>query len=128
MMGTSHMNGSTQPQPEQRVVQPMGPETPVAYYQPVAITPGTIKWVAGCLAAALIFLSGLPAAERYMKPAAQSDLDVLSKVVQVLQTGQAETKVAMERLTLAVDNLSGIVNELRQNSAKRMAVPTPKMR
>jgi hypothetical protein len=131
MMGMNGMDYGPHTQPGERPRVPpvaMTSETPVAYYQPIAITPGTIKWVAGLLVGGLVFLSGLPAAERYMRPAPQSEMDSLSKVVQILQQGQSETQKAVERLTIAVDNLSGIVAELKSASGKKMAVPTPKLR
>lgn len=45
-------------------------------------------------------------------PAKQSDLEALTRVVVALDTAQKESKGAIERLTVAVDNLSNIVTRL----------------
>ncbi len=116
------------PQPPQ--VQPphtvMSAETPVAYYTPpnIAITPSSIKWA---FAAVVSVLALMPAGllDRYLMPARQSDMDTVTAVVRVLQQGQAETAKAVERLTVAVDNLSGIVEGVR-NAQQAVRVPVPK--
>jgi hypothetical protein len=104
MMG-AHMNGSmnTSDGPQHMT---LGVDTPVAYYQPIAITPSVIKWLVGGIIAAIW---SLQASGWLFLPAKQTDMETLTRVVQVLQTGQNDAKVAIERLTLAVDNLSGIV-------------------
>lgn len=120
MMGAPYMNGQTQqPQPV-----PMSDSTPLAYYQPVAITPGTIKWVAACVVGLVGFLASAPIAERYINPAKNSDLQALTAIVQVIQTSQKESHDALARLTMAVDNLSGIVAGLKQTAA--VVVPKAK--
>lgn len=100
------MNGSEQ----------MGPDTPLAYYTPVAITPGTIKWFGGAVLGLIGLLATMPVAERYMMPAKQSDLDGIAAIVKVMQQGQTETKQTLDRLTIAVDNLSGIVDGMRRGT------------
>lgn len=128
MMG-AHMNGAshdTQPVAQQRVTPVvMSQDTPIAYMQPLAITPGLIRWVCVTIIGAIW---SLYAAGWLFLPAKQDDVTKLTSIVQVLQTGQNDAKLAVERLTLAVDNLSGLVNELRQNGAKKMRVPMPKVR
>lgn len=102
----------------------IGTDTPLAYYQPIAITPGTIKWVAGAVASVMLFLAGSPIAERYMSPAKQSDLVIMQEIVKTLQVGQHEQRTALERLTLAVDNLAGIVTGLQQSA--KVVIPKAK--
>jgi hypothetical protein len=120
-----YMNGA-QPQVQQQQQPPavLTPDTPLAYYTPIAITPGTIKWFMGAIVGVIGFLATAPVAERYLNPAKQSDLETLTKVVQVIQTGQAESRAALERLTLAVDNLAGIVTEIKQakNAAPKLKI------
>lgn len=114
------MNGLAQPSASPGVPPGMTTDTPIAYYTPIAITPATIKWFLGAIVGIIGFLATAPVAERYMMPAKQADLEVLTKVVQVLQTGQNDGKLAMERVTLAIDNLSGIVAGM-----KNAPPPTP---
>jgi hypothetical protein len=115
MMGVHGMNGATGPQPSspQGVPHVMSMETPVAYYQPIAITPATVKWVIGAVIGILVMM---PAGviDRYLNPAGRGELDALVKVVQTVQQAQDESRRAVERLTVAVDNLSGIVNDVRE--------------
>lgn len=115
-----HMNGTGQ------TPQPLGIDTPVAYYQPIAITPASIKWVVmgviggiwSLIAAGVLFI-----------PAKQTDLETLTKVVQVIQTGQADAKIAVERLTVAVDNLSHLVDNMRRTgTALKNSAPKVKIR
>jgi hypothetical protein len=122
MMGVNHMNG-TQPSQPHGVPQVMSADTPVAYYQPIAITPSTIKWAA---AGIIGVIWSMYTADYLYRPARQSEFEALTKVVQVIQQGQAETSKAVERLTLAVDNLSGIVTTIK--GAPKNAVKTLKMR
>ena len=126
MMAGQFMNGRThEPQP----IQPMTADTPVAYYQPVAITPMTIKWIAGSILGIIGFLATAPIAEKYVNPAKATDLETLTRVVQIVQTGQAETSKAVERLTVAVDNLASLVDEVRRNGAKlKNAAPRVRIR
>jgi hypothetical protein len=116
--GMSMANGLQQPAPS-------GMDTPIAVYQPVTITPNTIKWLATAIASVMIFLAGSPVFERWVNPAKQSDLEGLSAVVRILSKGQDDIKAiqensnrAMERLTLAVDNLSGVVDSLKKEHSQ----------
>ncbi len=121
MMAGDYMNGQ---QAQQQQPAALTTDTPIAYYQPIAITPGTIKWVIGAVVGIIGFLASAPVAERYLNPAKQSDLETLARVVQVIQTGQAESREALNRLTLAVDNLAGIVTEIKQakNAATKLKI------
>jgi len=114
------MNG-TQPQGQTTTVPVMDANTPVAYYQPIAITPATIKWIAGAVVAALALMpSGF--LDRYMLPAKDSEVQALTAIVKVLQQGQQDTSDAVKRLTLAVDNLSGLVDRMQtlKNAAPKL--------
>lgn len=99
-------------------------ERPLAVINPIPITPGVLKWLVGAIASVFMFLAASPVAERYLNPAKQSDLEAVSVLVKVLQDGQKavaaaqqEQRAALERLTLAVDNLSGIVDGVKQAAA-----------
>ena len=105
------MNG-TQPQQQTATVPVMDANTPLAVYTPIAITPGTIRWIFGAVVAALALMpSGF--LDRYLLPAKDSEVQALTAIVKVLQQGQSETSDAVKRLTLAVDNLSGLVDRLQ---------------
>lgn len=106
-----------------QAAQPLNDQTPVAYMQPFVITPASIRWIVG---GAIAAIWSLYTADFIYRPAKATDLETLTKVVQVIQTGQAETAKAVERLTLAVDNLSGIVADIRaQRAAAAAAVKIP---
>lgn len=106
------MNGM-QPNPA-----PVSEDTPIAYYQPIAITPGTIKWiVAGIIGA----IWSLNASGYLFVPAKDSEFKALQTIVETVRTQQDQfrqqmetTRDALSRLTLAVDNMAGLVAELKQ--------------
>lgn len=110
--------------------QPLGPDTPVAYYQPIAITPAVIKWlVLGVIGA----IWSMNASGYLFVPAKDSELKALQTIVQTVQQQQTDfqrqmegTRDALSRLTLAVDNLSGIVDGLKK--VPRQAVGAVKVR
>jgi hypothetical protein len=110
-MGAQMTNGQLQPGGTPTVYPPMTDATPLAYYQPFAITPSTIKWFGGMVCAIIVTLHG---SGWLFMPAKQDDMTALTRIVQTLQQGQAETNKAVERLTVAVDNLSGIVDGVKQ--------------
>lgn len=119
------MNGQYQQEqqaaPQTTTVPVMDANTPVAYYQPIAITPATIKWIAGAVVAALALMpSGF--LDRYLLPAKDSEVQALTAIVKVLQQGQQDTSDAVKRLTLAVDNLSGLVDRMQtlKNAAPKL--------
>lgn len=91
----------------------MSQDTPLAYYTPIAITPGTIKWFFGAMLGIVGFLAATPVAERYMMPAKDSDLQSVRMIVEGMRGELKESRDAIARLTLAVDNLSGIVAQMR---------------
>jgi hypothetical protein len=125
MMGGQTLNGQYQQQTVSAAPPPPPGsmmDVPIAYYTPVAITPNTIKWFMGAMVGIIGFLAASPVAERYLNPAGAKDLDGLGKIVQVIQTSQQEQKLAMERMTMAIDNLSGIVAEIRTTSQKVVPV------
>lgn len=87
----------------------MGQDTPLAYYQPSVITLATVRWIVGGIIGGIW---SMYAAGWLFLPAKQSDLHALTQVVQTLDTAQKESRDAIARLTVAVDNLSGIVSRL----------------
>jgi hypothetical protein len=95
----------------------MNEDTPIAYYTPVAITPGTIKAFLAAVVGIIGFLAVTPVAERYMMPAKDSDLQAVRVIVDTMRSELKESRDAVARLTLAVDNLSGIVNQMRTAQA-----------
>jgi hypothetical protein len=107
MMGKTSMNGVT-PQP-MGVPATMGPDTPLAYYQPTVITLATVRWIVGGIIGAIW---SMYAAGWLFLPAKQSEFEALTKVVQTLDNAQKDSRQALERLTVAVDNLSGLVNRI----------------
>jgi len=111
--------------------------------RPIVIAPSTLRWAFASVMAVLALMpNGF--ADRYLKPAAQSELDQWVKVVQVLQQGQKEiadtvgklqrdtvemvgkVSTSVERVTVAVDNLSGIVTELKNAPKQAVRAVTPK--
>lgn len=127
-MNGGKMNGQHPPQQDYRPPAqghaPLSPDTPLAFYTPIAITPNTIKWVFAAIVAGLTLMpAGL--LDRYLMPARQSEVDTISAVVKLLQQGQTETAEAVKRLTLAVDNLSGIVEGVR-NAQQAVRIVAPK--
>lgn len=107
------MNSQHQPP----AVQPTM-DTPIAYYQPIAITPGTIKWAAGGLIAAIW---SLYTADYLYRPAKDSDLQAVKAVVEIVRSEQQETRKTVERLVVATDNMSGLIDSLKQS----IRVPQP---
>lgn len=110
-------NGAQQPNEPARVPPGMGPETPIAYYTPIAITPSTIKWFIAATVSIMGFLASAPIAERYLMPAKDSDLQAYVRIVETLRSEQEKSREAISRLTLAVDNLSGIVNSMKLSAS-----------
>lgn len=96
---------------------PLGHDTPIAYYTPVPITPGTVKWFFGAIVGIMGVLATSPIAERWMMPAKDSDLQQVRAIVETLRAEQEKSREAISRLTLAVDNLSGIVNSMKLATA-----------
>lgn len=109
------MTNGTGQQPNQSSSVPpgMGQDTPLAYYTPIPITPGTIKWFFGAIVGVIGFLAATPVAERYMMPAKDSDLKSLVLIVDGMRTELKDSRDAIARLTLAVDNLSGLVAQMK---------------
>lgn len=107
-------NGTGQ-QPMQTPGVPPGmtQDTPIAYYTPIAITPGTIKWFMGATVGIIGFLAASPVAERYMMPARDSDLQSVRVLVDTLRAEQQQSRDAISRLTVAVDSLSGLVTRMQ---------------
>lgn len=108
-----HQHQQSQPTSPAGVPPGMSQDTPLAYYTPIAITPGTIKWFFGAMLGIVGFLAATPVAERYMMPAKDSDLQSVRMIVEGMRGELKESRDAIARLTLAVDNLSGIVAQMR---------------
>jgi len=104
---------SQEPQARRDHYPVMGPETPLAVYTPVAITATTIKWFLGTIAGTIAVLAASPIADRYMMPAKDSDLQNVIAIVETLRTEQAKNRDVIARLTVAVDNLSGVVDQIK---------------
>lgn len=113
LVGVSGMNGA-QPQPRQQIAET--DMLPVITVSQFALT-----WDHIVKLGTLVFgaIMSAYAAGWIFVPAKQTELEALTRVVQVLQTGQAETREAVGRLTLAVDNLASKVVELRDRPAPR---------
>jgi hypothetical protein len=126
--GNGSMYTSQPAYPPQQPPQPLTADTPLAYYQPIAITPAIIRWlVMGVIGG----IWSLYAAGWVFMPAKASELEALVKVVQAVQVAGEQQRQAtdaqrgsIERLTLAVDNLSGIVAEIKARSPA-VVIPRP---
>lgn len=129
-LGMNSMNGA-------QGIPSLTSDTPLAYYQPIAITPAIIKWMVGGLIGGIW---SLYAAGWLFMPAKQAELADLRQLVQIVQKNQTDTamaverisndtRMAVERLTMAVDNIAGLVSEVRTATGKlKNAVPTLKVR
>lgn len=117
MPNGQHQAHEVQPQPVAPSYPAMGQETPLAYYTPIAITPGTIKWFIGATVGIMGMLASAPIAERYLMPAKDSDLQGIIRIVDSMRADQEKSREAISRLTLAVDNLSGLVNTMKTATA-----------
>lgn len=125
--GDARLSGGFGVNGQHQQSQPSPPttDTPLAYYQPVAITGGTIKWIAGAIASVMMFLAASPVADRWMMPAKDSELKALQGVVETVRTQQTDFQRQMEssrdaiaRLVLAVDNLSSIVSDIKNQKPR----------
>ena len=125
MMGGQMTNGQLQQGVSPNVANIMSENTPVAYMQPIAITPASIRWVVGGMIGAIW---SMYAAGWLFLPAKQDDMTALTRVVQTLQVKQDETNTAVKRLTEAVDNLSGIVSTIKQVGKIKNAAGSLKLR
>lgn len=52
-------------------------------------------------------------------PAKQKEFEALNQTVAVMQQQFSESRAAITRLTVAVDNMSGIITELKNSAAPR---------
>jgi hypothetical protein len=134
------MNGDArtqgwQPQAAPSVPQPMGQDTPLAYYTPIAITPATLRWIAVTVVSACVALSGIPAAERYLNPAKQEDMTVVQQSMKAINDEVAGLKrstdslmLTTERLTTALGGINDAVDGLRlaiDSMPDPLAAPAP---
>lgn len=130
-LGASSMNGSSaQPPQQQQQEPPAYDQTALAVFQPVVITPALIgsavKWISGAVVAVVGIMSAANGFERYMLPAKDSDLKLWVEVVKGVQQAQGEQKQSIDRLTLAVDNLSSEISIMRK--APRASAVKPSLR
>lgn len=83
--------------------------TPVIQVSPISISLAQVRWaVLGVIGA----IWSLYTADYLYRPAKATDLEAMTRVVQTLDIAQRESREAISRLTVAVDNLSGIVSRL----------------
>ncbi len=137
-LGASSMNGTTAHPPQhqqqaQQMQQPAFDQSALGVLPPLVITPAlvvsVVKWISGAVVGVVAILSASNGFERYMLPAKDSELKLWVDVVKGVQQAQTEQKQSMDRLTMAVDNLAGIVAEVRQASqAIKNAAPKLKAR
>jgi hypothetical protein len=87
----------------------MTPEQPILQIAPMALSTAQLRWLAGAViggiwsayAAGWVFL-----------PAKDSDVQSLRSVITIVQQEQEKSRDTLNRLTLAVDNLSGLVDRI----------------
>lgn len=97
--------------------------TPIAYYQPIAITPALIKWFAISIMAALSY--GVGTGLLFM-PAKDTDLQELRKVVEAIRAEQVEQRTAFKEFTTAVTGLKVAVEDV-QRKVNRPSAPLRKV-
>lgn len=92
------------------------------------------SWTAVTKAVAIIWstVAALYAGGVLYVPANKTDFDALKVIVETVKSVQAQQQAAQEaqqgaiqRLTQAVDNLSGIVAEIRDTSVRTVPIPVP---
>lgn len=94
---------------------------PVIHVSPISISLAQVRWaVLGLIGA----IWSLYSAEYLYRPAKHSDVEAISRVVQTLDIAQRESREAISRLTVAVDNMSGILTRLPspKNASKALRV------
>ena len=114
------MNGRTEHR-ETLDVATVDMNTPVIHVQPITISLAQVRWaVFGIIGA----IWSLYTADYLYRPAKATDLEAIARVVQTLDIAQKESRDAVSRLTLAVDNLSGIVSRLPgpKNAVKALRI------
>jgi hypothetical protein len=87
----------------------MTPDTPILQIAPLALSTAQLRWMFGAIIGGIwsAYLAGW-----LFLPAKDSDVQSLRGVVQIVQQEQEKSRDTLNRLTLAVDNLSGIVDRL----------------
>jgi hypothetical protein len=100
--------------------------TPIAYYQPIAITPALIKWVCGTIIAA--FSYGLAAGWVFM-PAKDTDVKELRTIVEMIRADQQAHNKSMEEfrttlagIRLAVEDVQQVSKRLQQRAGAQRKV------
>jgi hypothetical protein len=101
-------------------------DTPLAVVNAITVTPALVismvKWISGAVVAVVTILTAANGLDRYMMPARDSEFQALRSAFEKEQT---ESRVALQTLTAAVNNLSGIVDRIA-NTPQQMQRLAPK--
>lgn len=77
------------------------------------------KQITAAFAGLALTVSGAVGSGALFLPARDSDLQGVKQIVELMRKDQTENRDALARLTLAVDNLSGIVDGMKSLSTTR---------
>lgn len=124
--------------PQQQQAQPthgfggstaINADMPLAVVNPITVTPALViamvKWISGAVVAVVAVLTAGNGIDRYLMPARDSEFQTLRSAFEVVQKEQAQSRDALQRLTTAVDNLSGIVDRIA-NTPRQLERLAPK--
>jgi hypothetical protein len=121
MMGEQYMNGAVGQQQQQPYPETPGAQ-PLVTINQINLTAAQI-WSLG--AAVVGAIMSMYAGGYLFLPAKESELKEVTKIVEVLKEDTGSNRMAIERLTIAVDNLSGIVAVMAQKQNEPVAVEPP---
>ncbi len=113
MMGEQYVNGA---------VSEVGGTPPLVTINQINLTAAQI-WSVGATVVGAIM--SMYAAGYLFLPAKESELKEVTKIVEVLKQDTATNRQAIDRLTTAVDNLSGIVAVMAQDQNRRLQEVEP---
>lgn len=114
---THQLNGSAKDmdvQPHREVTE----HTPIAYYQPIAITPALIKWFAITIMAALSY--GVGTGLLFM-PAKDTELQTLRQVVEAMRKEQQEQHGMFKELSTAIGGIKIAVDDVQRKIGRASA-------
>ncbi len=116
--GAGTGGGYRQPPQQQQEPQTPAPgappfdfDKPIIQVAPMMLSLAHIKWIGALIISGIFTAQG---AGWLFMPAKQTELTALVGVVRAIDERQMASQKAVERLTVAVDNLSAIVSEMGQ--------------
>jgi hypothetical protein len=94
--------------------------TPLVTINQISLTSGQIWKIGSVIIGSIISAYG---AGYLFLPAKQSELEALTKLVVTIQEAQSRNAESVNRLTVAVDNLSGIVTDIKNKPPITISPP-----